>query len=45
MVDKKTILIVDDEISILEVLSLRLASAGYEVLKADNGIEALDIVR
>ena len=45
MADKKTILIVDDEVPILEVLSMRLSNAGYNVLKADNGIEALNITK
>jgi len=45
MADKKTILIVDDEVSMLIVLSMRLSSVGYNVLKADNGIEALDIAK
>ncbi|MDD5005469.1 MAG: response regulator [Candidatus Omnitrophica bacterium] len=45
MADKKTILIVDDEVDILTVLSARLIDAGYDVLKADNGIEAIDIAK
>src|SRR5690349_15170698 len=38
---KKTILIVDDEFGILEVLESILRDAGYEVLTAANGREAL----
>jgi CheY-like chemotaxis protein len=39
--DKKKILIVDDEEDILKVLGLRLSKAGYSVLKANNGKDAL----
>jgi CheY-like chemotaxis protein len=38
---KKTILIVDDEFGILEVLESILRDAGYEVITAINGREAL----
>lgn len=37
----KTVLIVDDESGIVEVLELILADAGYRVLSALNGQEAL----
>ena len=42
-VKKKThlILIVDDEAHILQVLSLKLHNAGYEVLSAGDGEEGL----
>lgn len=45
MADKKTILIVDDEVEVLEVLSMRLSNVGYNVLKADNGVEAISITK
>jgi len=38
----KTILIVDDDPHILEVLEARLSHAGYRVVKAGDGQEALD---
>lgn len=38
------ILIVDDERDILEILEVYLREGGYEVLKAENGREALDIL-
>lgn len=37
------ILIVDDETHILQVLSLKLRNAGYEVLSADDGEEGLEL--
>jgi DNA-binding response OmpR family regulator len=39
-----TILLVDDNPSLLEQLGMRLESAGYRVLQAQDGIEALDIL-
>ncbi|PAB59669.1 response regulator transcription factor [Anaeromicrobium sediminis] len=39
---KKTILIVEDEIKILRFLELELKYEGYQVLKAQDGKEALD---
>ncbi len=43
--NKKTnrILIVDDEAHILQVLSLKLRNAGYEVLSAGDGEEGLEL--
>ena len=38
----KKILVVDDEVHILHVLSLKLRMAGYEVLMARDGQEALE---
>lgn len=40
---KSKILIVDDELSIRRILTTRLSLAGYEVLAAADGLEALDI--
>lgn len=40
---KSKILIVDDEISIRRILQTRLSMAGYEVVVAADGLEALDI--
>lgn len=39
----KKVLIVDDEINILELLEFNLKKSGFEVLKAENGIRAIDI--
>jgi OmpR family response regulator RpaB len=41
--NKSKILIVDDEISIRRILATRLSMAGYEVVAAADGLEALDI--
>ncbi len=41
----KTILLVDDEEGIRKVLGISLIDAGYEVLTAENGEEALKIFR
>ena len=43
--DKKKILIVDDEENILIMLESRLTHAGYAVSKATNGREAIDIAK
>ena len=43
MSDNKTILVADDESHILNVVSLKLRNAGYRVLTASDGQEALDV--
>ncbi len=40
----KKILVVDDEPSILRLIAALLANAGYEVVKADNGSVAKDLI-
>lgn len=42
MREKKKVLVVDDEVHILHVLSLKLRNAGYCVLTARDGAEALE---
>lgn len=42
---KDTILIVDDDLNVLEVLGARLSSAGFGVLKAKNAEEALQYLK
>ncbi|MDM8523892.1 sigma-54 dependent transcriptional regulator [Desulfococcaceae bacterium HSG8] len=42
---QKTILIVDDDLHILEVLEARLSSAGFSVLRASGAHEALVLVK
>ena len=41
----KHILVIDDEAHIVQVLSLKLRNAGYEVTTAVDGEEGLEIVR
>lgn len=43
--DSKKILIVDDELDILRLTSLRLKKLGYDVITATDGKEALDSIR
>jgi two-component system response regulator VanR len=42
--EKQTILIVDDEKEIRDLIEIYLSNEGYETIKASNGIEALDMV-
>ncbi|MBW2407391.1 MAG: response regulator [Deltaproteobacteria bacterium] len=42
---KKTILLVDDEADLREVLDISLSHGGYEVFTAENGVQALDILK
>jgi len=44
MEDRKTILVVDDEVDLIEVLKLRLKQEGYNVLTAHDGKEGLALV-
>ena len=41
--EKQTILIVDDEKEIRDLIEIYLANEGYETLKASNGVEALEM--
>ena len=38
---KRKVLIVDDELDVLKILNKRLSSAGYEVIEAQNGKDAI----
>ena len=40
----KTILVADDEVHIVKAVSLKLRNAGYEVVEAADGQEALDAI-
>lgn len=41
---KDLILVVDDEKDLRDVLKLYLETAGYTVLEAENGIEAIELI-
>jgi DNA-binding response OmpR family regulator len=43
--DKETILIVDDEKEIRDLIDIYLKNEGYKTLKADNGLEALKLLQ
>lgn len=42
---KKTVLIVDDSLTVRQQVSLTLKYAGYDLLEASNGREGIEIVR
>ncbi len=39
----KKVLVVDDEIHIVHVVAIKLRNNGYEVITADNGVEAYEL--
>jgi DNA-binding NtrC family response regulator len=43
--DQRSVLIVDDDLNVLEVLDARLSSSGFQVFKADRAGEALKILK
>ncbi len=43
--NKKKILVVDDEIDMLSVLAKRFSAEGYSVITVDNGEDALNLAR
>jgi CheY-like chemotaxis protein len=43
--EKRKILVVDDEPDFLKIIKIRLESDGYEVLLSDNGKDALDKIK
>lgn len=43
--NRPRILVADDEVQILHVLTIRLELAGFDVVTADNGAEALERAR
>jgi CheY-like chemotaxis protein len=45
MKSPKKVLVVDDEVHILHVVSLKLRNAGYAVITAQDGQEALEIAQ
>ncbi|SHF27489.1 two-component system, OmpR family, alkaline phosphatase synthesis response regulator PhoP [Fodinibius roseus] len=45
MPDRKTILVVDDEQDLLDLIEYNLKKEGFDVLKAEDGLEGIDIAR
>ena len=45
MSDQKTILLIDDEVDLQELVKITLKSKGYKVETANNGLEGLDKLR
>ncbi len=45
MIDKKKVLIIDDDMDFREMAKIVLESVGYEVLEAEDGASGLDVVR
>jgi CheY-like chemotaxis protein len=43
--DKKKILIIDDDVDMVEVIGLRLEASGYEVVTANDGLIGLERAR
>ncbi|MBU1006765.1 MAG: response regulator [Candidatus Omnitrophica bacterium] len=43
--DKKRVLVVDDDPDLLKMLKLRIESEGFEFMSAQNGEEMLDIMK
>lgn len=41
----KKILVVDDELDILRIVTMRLTKMGYDLIMAHNGQEAIDLAR
>ncbi len=41
---RKTILLVEDEYFLAEAIKMRLEHSGYEVLTAENGLEAIELL-
>tara|TARA_R110002049_G_scaffold26807_1_gene92979 strand:+ start:176 stop:451 length:276 start_codon:yes stop_codon:yes gene_type:complete len=44
-VSKKTILVVDDEKDLLDLIEYNLRKEGFEVLKAENGEQGIEIAK
>ena len=42
---KRTVLAVDDALTMRKLVSFTLRTAGFEVLEAQNGVEALQLLR
>jgi len=45
MTDKKAILIIEDEMSLLEALKIKFTKEGFGILEAKNGVEGLEVAK
>ena len=45
MSDNKLVLVVDDDTDLVEMISMKLDSAGFRVAKAYDGLEAMDQIK
>ncbi|MCW9705750.1 response regulator transcription factor [Fodinibius salsisoli] len=45
MANRKTILVVDDEQDLLDLIEYNLKKEGFDVLKAENGLEGIEVAR
>lgn len=45
MADQKTILLIDDEVDLQQLVKIALKSHGYEVVTANNGLEGLEVLK
>lgn len=43
--DRKKILIIDDDADMVEVMTLRLTASGYDVISSNNGMDGLEKAR
>ncbi|MDP8229656.1 MAG: response regulator [Candidatus Gorgyraea atricola] len=43
--DKKKVLVVDDDVDLLKMLKLRMETEGYEFMSAQNGEEMFNIIK
>tara|TARA_B100000700_G_C14697785_1_gene693017 strand:- start:160 stop:552 length:393 start_codon:yes stop_codon:yes gene_type:complete len=45
MSGKKTILVIDDNSSVLQILDIFLTDKGYQILTADNGLDGIKMIQ
>lgn len=44
MAEKRTILLVDDDIFLVDIMAFTFKQSGFEIIKAHNGKEALEVI-
>ena len=45
MADKKKILIIEDDVSIIQMYTMKFQEAGYEVLQANTGVAGIELAK